>query len=65
MGIVKRQSGERRWELPARFPLSDDHGMNVAYDRRRGSDRRQATASLDDLWVLFSQLPSEDPGQKL
>jgi len=63
MGIVKRQAGERRWELPAGFPLAGHDGVLVAHDRRHGSDRRKSSASMEDLWILFSQLPSEDPGQ--
>jgi len=63
MGIVKRQPGERRWEMPAEFPLAGHNGVRVAHDRRNGSDRRKSSASMEDLWVLFSQLPSENPGQ--
>jgi hypothetical protein len=64
MGLVKRQSGERRWGMPVEFPLRDCDGMHVALDRRSVSDRRKSPASLEDLLILFSQLPSEDPGQK-
>ena len=64
MGLVKRQPGERRWGLPVEFPLIDSGGVHVVYDRRRDNDRRKSPASLEDLLILFSQLPSEDPGQK-
>jgi len=63
MGLIKRQPGERRWGLPVDFPLTDSGGLYVAYDRRRDSDRRKSPASLEDLLILFSQLPSEDPGK--
>jgi hypothetical protein len=60
MGLRKRQSGQRRWGLPAEFPLTDREGVYVLRDRRSGFDRRKAIASLEELLVLFSQLPSED-----
>ena len=60
MALRKRQSGERRWGLPAEFPLRDSDGVHVLRDRRSGFDRRKAIATLEELLVLFSQLPSED-----
>lgn len=60
MGLRKRQSGERRWGLPAEFPLTDREGVHVLRDRRREGDRRKAIATLEELLVLFSQLPSVD-----
>jgi len=65
MGIVKRQAGERRWALPTEFPLAGTNGVRIAHDRRHGADRRKSSASLEELWILFSQAPSEDPGQNL
>jgi len=38
--------------------------LQVVHDRRSANDRRKLPASLEDLLILFSQLPSEDPGQK-
>jgi hypothetical protein len=64
MGLVKRQPGERRWEMPVEFPLRDSDGMYVVHDRRSASDRRKSPASLEELLILFSQLPSKAPGQK-
>jgi hypothetical protein len=64
MGLVKRQPGERRWGMLVEFPLRDSNGMHVVHDRRCDNDRRKSPASLEDLLILFSQLPSEDPGQK-
>jgi hypothetical protein len=64
MGLVKRQPGERRWGMPVDFPLIDSGGVYVVHDRRRDDDRRKSPASLEDLLILFSQLPSEDPGKK-
>jgi len=64
MGLVKRQPGERRWGMLAEFPLTDCGGVQVAHDRRDGDDRRKSNAALEDLLILFSQLPSEDPGHK-
>ena len=46
------------------FPLTDSDGVYVSHDRRDGDDRRKMSAALEDLLILFSQLPSEDPGQK-
>ena len=48
----------------AEFPLTDCGGVHVSYDCRDGDDRRKSSAALEDLLILFSQLPSEDPGQK-
>jgi hypothetical protein len=64
MGLVKRQPGERRWGMLDEFPLTDSDGVNVAYERRDGDERRKSSAALEDLLILFSQLPSEDPGHK-
>lgn len=64
MGLIKRQPGERRWGLPVEYPLADSNGTYVVTDRRSGSDRRQSPADLEDLLILFSQLPSIDPGHK-
>ena len=64
MGLIKRQSGERRWGMPAEYPLMDSGGVHVMLDRRSGSDRRKSTADLEDLLILFSQLPSVEPGHK-
>ena len=64
MGLVKRQPGERRWGMLSEYPLTDSDGVHVAHDRRDGVDRRKSSAALEDLLILFSQLPSEDPGQK-
>jgi hypothetical protein len=50
--------------MPAEFPLRDGDGMHVVLDRRSARDRRKSPASLEDLLILFSQLPSENPGQK-
>ena len=50
--------------MPVEFPFRDCDGMHVVHDRRSASDRRKSPASLEDLLILFSQLPSEDPGQK-
>ena len=46
------------------FPLTDSDGVHVAHDRRGGDDRRKSSAALEDLLILFSQLPSEDTGHK-
>ena len=60
MGLVKRQLGERRWGLPVDYPFIDCNGVHVTLDRRSGIDRRQSPANLEDLLILFSQLP-DDP----
>jgi len=64
MGLVKRQPGERRWGLPVEYPFTDSSGVHVMLDRRGGVDRRQSPADLEDLLILFSQLPSLDPGRE-
>ena len=64
MGLVKRQPGERRWGMLREFPLTDGDGVRVSHDRRGGDDRRKSSAALEDLLILFSQLPSEDTGHK-
>jgi hypothetical protein len=64
MGLIKRQPGERRWGMPTEFPLTDSGGVHVMLDRRGGIDRRKSSADLEDLLILFSQLPSVDPGHK-
>lgn len=64
MTITKRQPGERRWGLPVNFPFTDSAGTQVEYERRNGSDRRKATAPLEDLLILFSELPSIDPQRR-
>jgi len=64
MGLVKRQPGDRRWGLAVEFPLTDHLGNRVIYDRRSGHQRRRAIATLEDLLIMFSQIPSIDPNQK-
>ena len=64
MGLIKRQPGERRWGLPVSYPFTDSKGVHVVLDRRSGADRRQSPADLEDLLILFSQLPSVEPGRK-
>lgn len=64
MGPVKRQPGDRRWGMPVQYPLTDCDGLKIEQDRRTGVDRRRSIASPEDLLILFSQLPSEDHGDK-
>lgn len=64
MIIIKRQSDERRLDKSVEFPLTDRFGAHVAHDRRQGSNRRKSTASPEELLILFSQIPSEDPNMK-
>lgn len=64
MGLVKRQPGDRRWGMPAEYPLTDCDGVQVTRDRRSGIDRRRSIASLEDLLILFSQLPSGGSGHR-
>jgi hypothetical protein len=60
MSIIKWQSGERRLVKSVEFPLTDQYGTHVPHDR----DRRKTTATFEELLILFSQLPSEDPNMK-
>ena len=64
MTVMKRQPGDRRWGIPVRFPLTDCEGLTVPHERRSGSDRRKTMATLEDLLILFSELPSVDPQRK-
>ena len=63
MGLIKRQPGERRWGMPTEYPLTDSSGVHVMLDRRNGTDRRKSPANMEDLLILFSQLPSVDREQ--
>jgi hypothetical protein len=58
MGLVEREPGDRRRRMTENFPLTDNFGNGVSYDRRSGAQRRRSMASLENLLVLFSQLPS-------
>jgi hypothetical protein len=51
--------------MPVEFPLTDGDGVEVVHDRRSGVDRRKAIATLEELLILFSQLPAEDPGRDI
>lgn len=64
MTVIKRQPGDRRWGLPVQFPLTDSEGMPVPQERRSGTDRRKTMAALEDLLILFSELPSIDPQRR-
>lgn len=64
MGLIKRQPGDRRWGVPDEFPLMDSSGAHVITDRRSSVDQRRAIATLEDLLILFSELPAEGSGHK-
>jgi hypothetical protein len=64
MGLIKRQPGDRRWGIVVDFPLTDNLGNGVIYDRRSSNQRRRSIASLEDLPILFSEPPSVDFNQK-
>jgi hypothetical protein len=64
MTIIERQSEDRRWRIPMDFPLTDGEGTSVSYNRRSDSDRRRAAATLEDLLILFSELPTVDLERK-
>lgn len=63
MALVNRQSGDRRWGMSDGLPLTDCGGAYVLSDRRSDPDRRKSSASLEELLILFSELPSEIPSQ--
>ena len=50
--------------MPVEYPLTDSSGVHVMLDRRSGIDRRVSPADLEDLLMLFSQMPSVDPEYK-
>ena len=64
MGLVKRQPGDRRWGMTVEFPLTDQCGNCVIHDRRSGHQRRRSVATVEDLLIIFSQIPSIDPHLK-
>jgi hypothetical protein len=64
MTVIERQSGDRRCGILGDLPLTDGEGISESYNRRSDSDRRKAPASLEDLLILFSELPSLDPERK-
>lgn len=64
MGLIKRQSGDRRWGMDVEFPVTDSNGVYVIRDRRSGVDRRKARATLEDLLVLLSQPHLDDPDKE-
>jgi hypothetical protein len=56
MGVVIRQKGSRRFDLPVEFPLEDSQGVFVIQNRRRLPDRRKTECGLDDLKVILSKM---------
>lgn len=56
MSLILRKKGSRRFDLPARFPLTDSRGVFVAQDRRVLPDRRKAEYGFDDLKVILSKM---------
>ena len=63
MRITRRQPGDRRWGLPAEFPLEDSAGVLVAVDRRQRPNRRKSAVTLEEVEILLSQLPKKNTGQ--
>jgi len=63
MTITRRQPGDRRWGLPAEFPLEDSAGFLVPVDRRQHPNRRKAIVTLEELEILLSQLPVNNTEQ--
>lgn len=60
MVYEQRQQGNQRWGLYVEFPLEDNKGRIIHGDRRTLVDRRESSASSDDLAILFSQMPAND-----
>ena len=63
MTITRRQPGDRRWGLPAEFPLEDCAGFLVPVDRRQCPNRRKAAVTLEELEILLSQQPVNNTEQ--
>ena len=61
--IIKREPGDRRWGLPAEFPLEDSSGFIVPVDRRRLANRRKSGVTLEEVEILLSQFSAADPDQ--
>jgi len=61
--IRRRQPGDRRWGLPAEFPLVDSGGLLVPVDRRRLQNRRKAKVTLEEVKILLSQLAVKNTGR--
>jgi len=56
MRLVVRQKGSRRLGLPVEFPLMDNQGLCVIYDRRREPDRRKSKHGIEDLKIILSKM---------
>ena len=56
--LIVRQRGNRRYDMPAEFPLEDSQGVIVIQDRRRLPDRRKAKYDLDDLKTKHTKMAS-------
>jgi hypothetical protein len=63
-GLSKKAARGKALGITRRLSIIDCNGVHVALDRRSGIDRRQSPADLEDLLILFSQLPSPDPAKK-
>ena len=60
MTITRRQAGDRRWGLPAEFPLEDSAGLLVGADRRRLATRRRNNVTMEQVKILLSGLSAKD-----
>jgi hypothetical protein len=58
--IISGEPGDRRWGLPAEFPLEDSEGFLVPVDRRRLPNRVKAGVTLEDVETLLSQFSVND-----
>jgi hypothetical protein len=63
MTITRRQAGDRRWGLPAEFPLEDSAGLLVPVDRRRLQTRRRNNVTMEQLRILLSGLLEKNTRQ--
>ena len=54
--LIVRQSGNRRFDLPVEFPLTDSRGVVLIQDRRQLPDRRRLKNDSGGLKVMRSKM---------
>jgi len=64
MGLIRRQPGDRRMNLPAEFPLVDSDDVLVASERRLRPERRMTGLTLEEIELVLSQLLCREPSRQ-
>ena len=60
MEFIVRGKGNRRWSLPAEFPLVDSDDVLVLRDRRKLPDRRKKEYDLNDFKALLTNMSANN-----